>query len=313
LNIHFKEFFIELADCSCCPRNCHVDRTKINSGFCKSDASFKIGSICNHHGEEPIISGKNGICNVFFSHCNLQCVYCQNIQISKNVQTEVEYKLSFNEIISQICHWLDKGCETVGFVSPSHCIPHIKLIIHTLNEKNYYPTFVYNSNGYDKVESLKSLEGLIDVYLPDFKYYNSKTAKQFSDANNYPDIAKDALLEMYRQKGSSIIKNNDGVAVMGLIIRHLVLPEHTSESIQILNWIANNLSTKVHISLMSQYYPTEKVQNHPILGKRVEREEYDSVVEAMDKLGFTNGWIQEMQSADNYQPNFLKAHPFEYL
>jgi len=187
----------------------------------------------------------------------------------------------------------------------------VKAIIIRLNELGYKPITVYNTNGYDKTEVLNDLEDLIDVYLPDFKYFNPSLAKDFSDAADYPEIAKKAIREMFRQKGSTVVLNNQGQAETGLIIRHLVLPGQVKDSINILRWIAAELSSSVSISLMSQYYPTVCVANHPVLGRRLLKEEYQEVLDAMEELGFYKGWIQQIDSADSYKPDFRLDHPFE--
>jgi putative pyruvate formate lyase activating enzyme len=219
--------------------------------------------------------------------------------------------MTLEEVTDAITTILDQGIEAVGFVSPTHFTPHVKAIIARLNRLGYQPVTVYNTNGYDKAEVLQSLEGMIDVYLPDFKYLDPSTAGAFSDAPDYPEVVQKSIREMYRQKGSTIVLNHDGQAVTGMIIRHLVLPGHAEESIRILEWIASELSTSVRISLMSQYYPTICVAGHDVLGRKVMAEEYRQVAEAMEKLGFYNGWIQYPESAEFYNPDFSMDHPFE--
>ena len=176
---------LDLEACNICPRNCNANRISGKPGYCKAGDGFNISSICIHRGEEPPISGRKGICNIFFTNCNLQCKYCQNHQISFNCLNHAADKLSFEEVLTQIISILDKGIKAVGFVSPSHVIPQVKMIIMALKELGYKPAFVFNSNGYDKVEEIKKLEGLIDVYLPDFKYMEEEIAKNYSDAPDY--------------------------------------------------------------------------------------------------------------------------------
>jgi putative pyruvate formate lyase activating enzyme len=206
---------------------------------------------------------------------------------------------------------LDQGCEALGFVSPGHFAFQLPEILQALHKTGYHPVTVYNSNGYDKVGTLRSLEGLIDVYLPDMKYFNIDTARRYSDAPDYPQVAQKALREMYRQKGKSLIVSDSGQALAGMIIRHLVLPGHVDESKLILQWIAGELSPDIHISLMAQYYPTIYVKKHPFLHRKITREEYQAVTDEMDRLGFGNGWIQEQDSPAHYNPDFNRAHPFE--
>lgn len=301
----------ELVNCTLCPRECAVNRNEGKMGYCGSDSGYNIGSICLHHGEEPVISGKYGICNVFFTGCNLQCVYCQNYQISRRKGRLRETKYTLEEVTDIIIQHLDKGIEAVGFVSPTHYSPHVRAIINRLHSRGYSPVTVYNTNGYDKVGILSSFEGLIDIYLPDFKYFDPEIARQFSDADDYPATVKNSILEMYRQKGSTVVLNDNGQAVTGMIIRHLVLPGQAKDSINILKWIAGELSQSVSISLMSQYYPTVCVANHPVLGKKLTLAEYQEVREAMESLGFHQGWIQDHESAENYKPDFSIDSPFE--
>lgn len=300
-----------LADCCLCPRNCHANRKLGAHGYCKTDSGYHIGSICVHRGEEPVISGPHGICNIFFSRCNLQCIYCQNFQISTLKSDVQETVYSLAEVVRIIEFYLDQGCTHVGFVSPSHVVHQMKDIIHALNHRVIRPVYVYNSNAYDKVEVLRTLEGLIDVYLPDLKYMEPDLAANYSGAGNYPEVATAALKEMYRQKGSTLLLHEDKTAQSGLIVRHLVLPGHVGNSKAALKFIAEELSPLVHVSLMSQYYPTPAVRSHPELGRCITFEEYQQVVEEMEKLGLFRGWVQEHESQATYRPDFQQEHPFE--
>ncbi len=215
------------------------------------------------------------------------------------------------QVAGEIISILDQGIEAVGFVSPTHFTPHVKAIINNLHEKGYKPVTVYNTNGYDKVNILKSLEGLIDVYLPDFKYMDPLLASAWSDAVDYPYYAKMAISEMYRQKGSTLVLDDKGQAVTGMIIRLLVLPGRTKDARSILEWIAENMSLSVHISLLSQYCPTVSVINDSELGRKLLAAEYEEVLEAMENLGFQHGWIQKTDSPEIYMPDFSRTKPFE--
>jgi len=297
--------------CVQCPRNCGAERAGKKLGYCQSNEAFNIASICIHKGEEPVVSGKTGICNVFFTHCNLQCIYCQNAQISQNLEDFPTEVMLLDEVLQKIIVCLDAGCKAVGFVSPSHCITQMKSIISALHLKGYKPIIVYNSNGYDKVETLREIEELIDVYLPDFKYMDSKIAGEYSDAPDYPEVATTAIREMFRQKGSTLRIDDDGQIESGLIIRHLILPDNLKNSLAVLNYIADHFSVSVAVSLMSQYYPIAAVKSHPVLNRKITVEEYNEVVNEMEKLGFYKGWIQELDSSENYQPDFNNKHPFE--
>jgi putative pyruvate formate lyase activating enzyme len=213
-------------------------------------------------------------------------------------------------IVKRVKGLLETGCESVGFVSPTHYIPHVNAIIEGLHAEGIYPVTVYNTNGYERPEMLRLLEEKIDVYLPDFKYVDAETAARYTGAYDYPEVIKLSLREMFRQKGSSVILSDTGVAMKGLIIRHLVLPGHVNESKRILRWIAEELSQRVHISLLAQYNPPEGIECPPPLDRRLTREEYDSVVEEMESLGFCNGWTQELGSSQDYNPDFGKSQPF---
>jgi putative pyruvate formate lyase activating enzyme len=248
---------------------------------------------------------------VFFAGCNLRCLYCQNYDISRHGPDCGGSTLTLNNVLDSIGLILSKGIKAVGFVSPSHVLPQVKAIIRGLNSRGLKPITVYNTNSYDKSTAIRSLADLIDVYLPDYKYVTPEIALKYSDASDYPEVALKSLKEMYYQKGSSLITDETGQAERGILIRHLVLPGHSEESKKVLRTIADELSTGVHISLMSQYYPTIYVRNHPVLNRTIYREEYESVVGEMERIGFRNGWIQDMDSYKNYRPDFSKEHPFE--
>jgi putative pyruvate formate lyase activating enzyme len=214
-------------------------------------------------------------------------------------------------VLDHIEEILSKDIKAVGFVSPSHIVPLVKTILKGLNLRGLRPITVYNTNSYDKLETIRSLSGLIDVYLPDYKYVTPEIASEYSDASNYPAIALKAIKEMYYQKGSTLIVDEDGRAENGMLIRHLVLPGHVEESKNVLRSIAEELSPGVHLSLMSQYHPTSIVKDHPVLNRSLYKAEYEAVVETMEDLGFRNGWVQDIDSYQNYRPDFSKEHPFE--
>lgn len=297
--------------CCSCPRMCNAMRSKGETGYCNTDNKFHISSICLHKGEEPAISGPNGICNIFFSRCNMQCIYCQNYQISTTEPGVQDAILTIDEIVKQVEYYLDNGCTHVGFVSPSHVITQMREIIAALHKRGRKPVLVYNSNGYDNAATIRSLEGIIDVYLPDLKYFDPEIAEAYSGAKNYPQIASSAIREMYRQKGSTLIMSEDGCALSGLIIRHLVLPGHIENSKAVVRFIAQELSPLIHVSLMSQYYPVPRVEGHPNLGRLLNHAEYQQVVDEMESFGIFRGWIQDIESHENYRPDFERTHPFE--
>ena len=212
-----------LNNCKLCPRQCGADRDAGKTGFCNSTALPAVSSICAHKGEEPALCGDKGVCNLFFAHCNMQCVYCQNFDISRNNTTLCRYN-TISAIADRIAEVLATTENVLGFVSPSHQTHCIPTILDELHRRGLHPTTIYNTNAYDSVETLRLLEPYIDIYLPDFKYSDNRLAERYSRTPDYFERASQALLEMYRQKGSTLITDDRDVAASGLIIRHLVLP-----------------------------------------------------------------------------------------
>jgi putative pyruvate formate lyase activating enzyme len=299
-----------LEKCTVCPRECGVNRFEGGSGWCGMDAGMNIASICIHRGEEPPISGPSGICNIFFGGCNLRCIFCQNHEISRSPHELKGNRFPMKQILGQIVRILDKGIRSVGFVSPSHAVPQVRAIIRELNALGRKPVTVYNTNSYDKPERLRELDGLIDVYLPDYKYVTPAIALEYSGSSDYPETALRAIREMYFQKGSTLRIDNDGTAENGILIRHLVLPGHVEESKRVLRSIAEEISTGISVSLMSQYYPVPGTMDHPFLKRPLSASEYQAVAREMDDLGFRNGWTQEMDSNRSYRPDFRRKNPF---
>ncbi len=302
---------LELQSCTLCPRECGVDRFSGGKGYCGMDAGLNVAAVCIHTGEEPVISGTEGICNVFFAGCNLRCIYCQNHEISQPFKMKISGGIVLGDILDEISEILSRGVSSVGFVSPSHMVHQVRAIIEGLNKRELKPVTVYNTNSYDKPETLRSIEGLIDIYLPDYKYITPELSAELSDAEDYPAVALKAIREMYYQKGSTLRIDDNGKAENGMLIRHLVLPGYAGESKKILKSIAEEISTGVHISLMSQYHPSFLADNHPNLGRSLYKAEYESVVEEMGILGFRNGFVQDMDSNVSYRPDFSKENPFE--
>ncbi len=301
----------DLSCCQMCPGECRVNRNEDERGFCGAGSGLNVASICLHKGEEPVICGKDGICNVFFAGCNMRCLFCQNHEISSPGSFFPDQKQDLQSVLDQITGILSGGIRAVGFVSPSHVVPQVKAIIRGIHDRGFHPVIIYNTNSYDKVETLKSLDGLIDVYLPDFKYITPSLALRYSSTPDYPELALKAIKEIYYQKGSRLITDASGMAESGMLIRHLVLPGQTEESKKVLRTIAEELSPGVHLSLMSQYHPEGNLTEYPELNRTLYREEYESLIEFMNSLGFRNGYTQEMDSNQNYRPDFSKEHPFE--
>jgi len=302
---------LALHNCRICPRQCGVDRFAGPAGFCRTDAGYAIAAVTLHRGEEPVISGRSGICNVFFGHCNLRCLYCQNFQISRNESRGKGNDWSLQAVVGEVTAILDTGVGRLGFVSPSHMVPQMVAIIREVQRQGYRPVIVYNSNGYDRVATLQQLEALIDVYLPDCKYMDPVLAGKWSGAADYPAVAAAALREMYRQKGNILHLDDEGMVERGLIVRHLVLPGAVANSLAVLSFLAGELSNRITLSLMAQYRPIAAVVDREPLNRRLLPTEYAEVAAAMERLGFTEGWVQECISADYYNPDFDQELPFE--
>lgn len=284
--------------CNACPRKCNVERNigEFSRGFCKMPYNAVLARASLHLWEEPVISGERGSGAIFFSGCNLRCVFCQNFEISHENFGKQVSKSEFIDIVKRL---ENQGAHTINLVNPTHFVPFIK---EALSEYKPSVPVVYNTGGYDDVESIRSLQGLIDVYLPDLKYFDSDVSKKYSNAENYFEKASKVVLEMQRQVGESVIK--DGIMQKGLIIRHLVLPKNTDQSIKILRWIKNNLPIDTYISLMSQYVPYVKSE-YKELNRRIVTAEYQKVIDEFERLGFENGFMQERSSAQtDFIPKF---------
>ncbi len=284
--------------CNACPRKCNVERNigEFSRGFCKMPYNAVLARASLHLWEEPVISGERGTGAIFFSGCNLRCVFCQNFEISHENFGKQVSKSEFIDIVKRL---ENQGAHTINLVNPTHFVPFIKEVF-----SEYKPSVpvVYNTGGYDDVESICSLQGLIDVYLPDLKYFDSDVSKKYSNAENYFEKASKAVLEMQRQVGKSVIK--DGIMQKGMIIRHLVLPKNTDQSIKILRWIKDNLPIDTYISLMSQYVPYVKTE-YKELNRRIVTAEYQKVIDEFERLGFENGFMQERSSAQtDFIPKF---------
>jgi putative pyruvate formate lyase activating enzyme len=293
-----------LKNCTSCPRNCLADRTNGELGTCQSGDQPIVSSYTPHFGEEPVLSGTNGAGNIFFGNCNLRCDYCQNFEISQSPAEEKLNEVSVERLAEIMLELQHKNCHNIGLVSPTHfAVPILKAIM-IASERGLSIPIIYNSNGYDSVEVLKLYKDVVDIYLPDFKYGNNDYGRRYSKAPDYFDKAKLATKEMYKQVGSELVHEN-GVVVRGLIIRHLVLPNYLAESEEVFKFIAE-LDPKIHISLMAQYYPTNRAEKNILLNRTIRHSEFDRVAELLPKYGLQNGWIQEMESHDFYRPNFDK-------
>lgn len=284
--------------CEICPRKCGVDR-KIGRGFCGVGERPKVAKAFLHKWEEPCISGRNGSGTVFFSGCNLKCIFCQNYRISQ----EYSGKEIFLEELSNIYLRLQSmGAHNINLVNPSHYVRQIKQSLKISSNLNI--PVIYNTNAYETIDGLKEVEGLIQVYLPDLKYMDESTARKYSGAPDYFEVACTAIKEMYRQVGGPVL-DEKGMITGGLIIRHLILPGLASESIRILDYIKNNLPDDIYISLMSQYTPVYMAEKYPEINRGITRREYERVLNHFFRLGFENGYVQERESAScEYIPEF---------
>lgn len=294
--------------CHKCPRQCSTI-----AGFCHADSSHpEVAAVYAHTGEEPPLSGSKGISNIFFAHCNLQCCYCQNLEISRaEVNPSLIALHSVDQIVDAVAESLTRTENIVGFVSATQYSDLVKPIVDGLHARGLFPTTVYNSNGYESIDVLQDIAPYIDIYLPDYKYSDSQIAQRYSNAVDYPEVAQKALKEMYNQKGSSLPTDDNGIAFRGLIVRHLVLPGQVENSVQCLEWIADNLSVNIHVSLMAQYFPPEGTALPDQLNRRLTADEYSQVEEAFYNLGFHRGWVQQLEAADSYRPHFNDKTKFK--
>lgn len=275
--------------CNLCPRNCNIERTEYNGGFCGVGTLPKIARIAPHYDEEPLLSGTHGAGTIFFCGCSLRCVYCQNYAISSEDAGRVITPYQLSEEYRRL---EEIGVHNIEFVTPTHCID---AIIESLSFYRPQLPLVYNSSGYDKVESLKKLDGIIDIYLPDFKYSDNALAKRLSGCGDYVETARAAIDEMLRQVKDNVIEN--GLLRRGVMIRHLVLPSHTKNSIGVLELIKQNWDDRVAVSLMSQYFPAGKASEYPDINRTVTAREYQKVLNKLYELGL-DGFAQELSSAD---------------
>ena len=307
-----EKAYASLASCTSCPRDCNVDRINDEYGICTSGHLPIVSSYTAHFGEEPVLSGTNGAGNIFFGNCNLKCIYCQNFEISQNPKIEKQKEVSHNRLAEIMIELQNKSCHNIGLVSPTHFSATILKSIYLAAQQGLNLPIIYNTNGYDSVEMLKLYDGVVDIYLPDFKYGNSEYAKTYSLVDNYFEKTKEAIKEMYRQVGAELVYDGD-VVVRGLIIRHLILPNDLSDTEKVFRFIAEELSPNVHISLMSQYYPTNKAYKDILIDRALRNSEYDKALQLLDRYGLHNGWIQEMESANNYKPHFNedRLNPFK--
>ncbi|HSE62671.1 MAG TPA: radical SAM protein [Thermoanaerobaculia bacterium] len=311
-----EKLYALLSSCTVCPRNCGNDRLKDVLASCASGLDPVVSSHTAHFGEEPVLSGTRGAGNVFFGNCNLRCVYCQNWQISQDWRAQRRNEVSVERLAEMLLELQASGCHNIGFVSPTHYAPQMAKAVLLAARAGLDLPIVYNTNAYDSVEVLRLLDGIVDVYLPDFKYADSAAGWQYSKVPDYPERAREALVEMYRQKGSSIVYGDDGLLKSGLLVRMLVLPNGVAGVGESLAWIAETLSPRVAISLMAQYYPIHRAAKdvrYAALSREITAEEWEEALALLEANGLTNGFQQELSTANRYyRPDFTdRETPFQ--
>ena len=290
----------ELECCTICPHNCKINRTK-NPGRCKSTDKIKIALYSIHNFEEPCISGEKGSGTIFFSNCNMNCVFCQNYEISQFGRGK---EITIEELANVMIKQQERNVQNINLVTPTSYALHIVEAIKIARKKGLEIPIVYNTNGYESVETLKLLEGYVDIYLPDLKYYYDDLAKKYSKVDNYFEIATKAIQEMYRQVGTPVLDEN-GVMKKGLMIRHLILPNEVQNSKKVLKWIKENIDSNVYVSIMAQYFPTYKAKEIPEIARKITKEEYEKVENYLYELDLENGYIQELgEHEEEYVPKF---------
>lgn len=287
--------------CEVCPHACHVNRLEGKKGKCGCRDTIQLALASIHYYEEPCISGQNGSGTVFFSNCNLQCQFCQNYQIS---QLGKGKPVTIEALADIFLEQQGKGAENINLVTPTMYAYQIIEAIKIAKKKGLQIPMIYNSNGYETIETLRALEGYIDVYLPDFKYYTNDLAKKYSKVDFYFETATNAILEMQKQVGKPSF-NKIGMIQKGLIIRHLVLPNHIQNSKHILKWIRENMEEGTYVSVMAQYFPTYKAKEDSLLNRKLTKKEYAQIEEYLYLLDLKNGYIQELgEHEEEYVPDF---------
>ncbi len=278
-----------LENCVVCPRECKVNRLKGETGFCGVGKNPKIASDNVHYGEEPPISGNEGSGTIFFSGCNSRCICCQNFPIS---QMRHGKEITTQELADMMLPLQSKRCHNINLVTPTHFVPQILKALSFAWEKGFDLPLVYNTSGYDASESLKLLEGIIDIYLPDMRYSDNRIAKRLSSVENYVEVNRKAIKQMYWQVGN-LVTDERGIAGKGLIIRHLILPDNLAGSEETFRFIREEISEDVYVSLMGQYFPSFKAGSHVSINRKITPEEHESVVESFFESGLSRGWMQE--------------------
>lgn len=287
--------------CTLCPRNCGVNRLRGQKGYCRANGEMLIARAALHMWEEPCISGKEGSGAVFFSGCSMGCIFCQNAEISGGRTGKAVPVEHLAEIFLNL---QEQQANNINLVTAGHYVPQVREALILAKEKGLEIPIVYNSSGYEKKETLQLLEGLVDVYLPDFKYMNEEVAKEYSNASDYPEVAKQAIAEMVRQVGEATFDER-GMMQKGVIVRHLMLPGELLDSKRIIRYLHETYGERIFISMMSQYTPMPRVAEHPKLGKKIRKKSYDTLLDFAVSIGVENGFFQEGETAkESFIPAF---------
>jgi len=291
-----EKLFCGLQSCDICPRRCKVNRLEGEIGFCKTAKLPKVYSFMCHHGEEPPVSGTRGSGTIFFSHCNMGCVYCQNYEFS---QLGKGREHEFTELAKIMLTLQESGCHNINLVTPTHVLPQILKALEIAISQGLSIPLVYNTSGYELVETLRLLEGIVDIYLADMRYADNVISQKFSFAPDYPGYNQEAIKEIHRQVGLAEF-DKDGLIRRGLIIRHLVLPNHASGTDEIMRFIAEEISEDTYVSLMSQYLPYYKASGYPEISRRLKNSEYEEAKKILERYNLLNGWIQESYGSERF-------------
>lgn len=301
-----------LGSCTLCPHECGNNRLNNELARCYSGFLPVVSAYTAHFGEEPCLVGSNGVGNIFFGNCNLRCIYCQNYVISQNHREENNNEVSVERLAEMMLELQEKGCHSIGFVSPTHFVPQIVKAVVIAARNGLHLPLIYNTNAYDSTHALRLLEHIIDIYLPDLKYSESDLAFTYSRIKEYPQHARAAIKEMHRQVGSDLLVGEDGLVKRGLIIRHLVLPNDIAGSKETLEWVKSELSSDTTLSVMSQYFPAHKALSTPLMDRKLREGEYERVLALLDRLGMEKGWAQEFEASEYYKPEFEdRNRPFK--
>jgi putative pyruvate formate lyase activating enzyme len=300
-----------LAECDICPRECGARRTEGKIGACNTGLLPIIASYCAHHGEEPVLSGTRGSGTIFFGNCNMRCVYCQNHQISQDPEAQQRNEIDTRVLTERMLYLQNElHCHNINLVTPSHLVPQITRAVLEAVSLGLRLPLVYNTSSYDSWKTLKELDGVISVYLADLRYASNEMGRKYSRVRGYVEHSRAAIKEMQRQVGDLVV-DEEGIAQKGLIIRHLILPNRIAGSEESLKWLVEEVSPKVAVSIMAQYYPAHRARRYRELRRKITPEEYQEVVKIVERLGIENGWMQGMDSAESYLPDFAAEEPFQ--